>query len=38
MPIRDAWAQPGDSAAAWGRWVGIAPAGIERDDGVRSGG
>ena len=38
MPIRDAWAQPGDSAAAWGRWVGVAPAGIERDDGVRSGG
>ena len=25
----DAWAQPGDHAAACGRWVGVAPAGME---------
>jgi len=26
----DAWPQPGDLAAAWGGWVGVAPAGMER--------
>ena len=25
----DAWAQPGDPATAWCRWVGVAPAGVE---------
>jgi len=29
----DAWPQPGDPAAAWGRWVGVAPAGMERGGG-----
>ncbi len=27
------WAQPGDPATAWGRWVGVAPAGMERGGG-----
>ncbi len=30
----NAWAQPGDPAAAWGRWVGVAPAGVERGGGA----
>jgi len=30
----DAWAQPGDPAAAWIRWVGVAPAGMERGGGA----
>ena len=30
----DAWAQPCDPAAAWGRWVGVAPAGMERGGGA----
>ena len=30
----DAWPQPGDLAAAWGRWVGVAPAGVERGGGA----
>ena len=30
----NAWAQPGDPAAAWIRWVGIAPAGMERGGGA----
>ena len=29
----DAWAQPGDPAAACGRWVGVAPAVMERGGG-----
>ncbi len=29
-----AWAQPGDPAAAWSRWVGVAPAGMERGGGA----
>ena len=28
------WTQPGDLAAAWGRWVGVAPAGVERGGGA----
>jgi hypothetical protein len=32
----DAWAQPGDRAAAWGRWVGVAPAGMECGGGAGS--
>ena len=30
----DAWAQPGDPAAACDRWVGVAPAGMERGGGA----
>jgi len=30
----DAWAQPGDPAAAWCRWNGAAPAGVERGGGA----
>jgi len=30
----DAWAQPGDPAAAWIRCVGVAPAGVERSCGA----
>jgi len=30
----DAWAQPGDPAAACCRWVGVAPAGMERGGGA----
>ncbi len=30
----DAWAQSGDPAAAWGRWAGVAPAGMERRGGA----
>jgi hypothetical protein len=33
-----AWAQPGDPAAAWSRWVGVAPAGMERGGGDWGGG
>ena len=29
----DAWPQPGDPAAAWIRWVGVAPAVMERRGG-----
>jgi hypothetical protein len=29
-----AWVQPGDPAAACGRWVGVAPAGMERGGGA----
>jgi hypothetical protein len=25
----DTWVQPGDPAAAWVRWVGVASAGVE---------
>jgi len=32
----DAWPQPGDLAAAWGGWVGVAPAGMERAGGAAS--
>jgi hypothetical protein len=34
----DARAQPGDPAAAWIRWVGVAPAGVERGGGAWGGG
>ncbi|MFN9385429.1 MAG: HNH endonuclease, partial [Cyanobacteriota bacterium] len=30
----DAWAQPDDHAAAWSRWVDVAPAGVERGGGA----
>jgi hypothetical protein len=30
----DAWAQPGDPATAWCRWVGVEPAGMERGGGA----
>jgi hypothetical protein len=30
----NAWAQPGDPAAACSRWVGVAPAGMERGGGA----
>jgi hypothetical protein len=30
----DAWPQPGDPATAWVRWVGVAPAGVERGGGA----
>jgi hypothetical protein len=32
----DAWPQPGDLAAAWGGWVGVAQAGMERAGGAAS--
>ena len=32
----DAWPQPGDPAAAWIRWVGVAPAGMECGGGAAS--
>ena len=32
----DAWGQPGDLAAAWSRWVGVTPAGMERAGGAGS--
>jgi len=32
----DAWPQPGDPAAAWIRWVGVGPAGMECGGGTAS--